>query len=101
VVTIENENYYRVFGFTYLLLPMSCTNKTSTPPSKKEILADLVSVEPRYTDKQMKYLGKQVKKSIQKDLRDLKQIRRKEERQGEEIQNDIQIRNGRDRTGLY
>jgi len=101
VVTIENENYYRVFGFTYLLLPMSCTNKTSTPPSKKEILADLVSVEPRYTDKQMKYLGKQVKKSIQKDLRDLQQIRRKEERQGEEIQNDIQIRNGRDRTGLY
>lgn len=101
VVTLENENYYRLYGFTYVLLPMSCTDKISTPPSKKQILMDLVTVEPRYTDKQMKYLGKQVKKSIQQDLKDLEQIRRKEERKGEEIQNDIQIRNGRDRTGLY
>jgi hypothetical protein len=101
VVTIENENYYRLYGFTYVLLPMSCTDKTSTPPSKKEILMNLVTVEPRYTDKQMKFLGKQVKKSIQQDLKDLEQIRRKEERKGEEIQNDIDIRNRRDRTGLY
>jgi hypothetical protein len=100
-VTIENENYYRLYGFTYVLLPMGCTDKTSAPPSKKQILMDLVTVEPRYTDKQMKFLGKQVKKSIQQDLKDLEQIRRKEERKGEEIQNDIQIRNGRDRTGLY
>jgi hypothetical protein len=90
VIVIDNENYYKLYGSTYVLLPMTCTNKTSTPPSKAEIMASLISTEPRYTDKQLSYLGKKVQKMIKKDLKDLEKLN-KPKGGLESIQQDIQF----------
>ena len=90
VIRLDNENYFKLYGFNYVLLPMTCTNKTSTPPSKKEIMMGLMSVEPRYTDNQLRYLGKKVQKMINKDLKNLNQLRNPKEKGGlEDIQMDI------------
>jgi len=96
VINVKNETYYRLYGFTYSLIPMGCTNKTSSPPSKKKIIMDMLSSEPRYSDKQLRYLGKKVQKAIGKDLKNLEQLRRKEEIKLYDIQMDINDRKRRD-----
>jgi hypothetical protein len=50
----------------------------------------LMSVEPRYTDNQLRYLGKKVQNMIGKDLKNLNQLRNpKEKGDLEDIQMDI------------
>ena len=87
-VKILEDTYYLVKGFGYVMFAMACAaNIKPTTPSETEIASEMVKDKPIYNQKQLKFLSKQVDKSIGRTIKDI-EIKNTKEKKGEAIQDD-------------
>tara|TARA_R110000803_G_scaffold207867_1_gene276098 strand:+ start:486 stop:2432 length:1947 start_codon:yes stop_codon:yes gene_type:complete len=89
-IKILNKKFYKLKQLSFVLTPASCAWDKSKPPTKEQIIRNMVSVKPVYTEKQMSILNKQLGKTT--PITTTKSKKTTNSGDGESIQQDIQLK---------